>query len=68
MAAMPRRRWRPDDDVELLDRTGGPLVIYSAPGSDSEPAVDDRQLAVLLGGLSERLLECALATGPAGDR
>jgi hypothetical protein len=28
----------------------------------------DRKLAVLLGGLSERLLECALATGPAGNR
>jgi hypothetical protein len=31
-------------------------------------SVDDRRLAALLGGLSERLLECALATGPTGDR
>jgi hypothetical protein len=51
----------------------GELAIVSNSGTEATAtprwcSVDDRQLAVLLGGLSERLLECALSTGPAGDR
>ena len=51
----------------------GQLEIVSNSGTEATAiarwcSADDRQLAVLLGGLSERLLECALATGPAGDR
>jgi hypothetical protein len=51
----------------------GQLAIVSNSGTEATAiprwcSVDDGQLAVLLGGLSERLLECALATGPAGDR
>jgi hypothetical protein len=57
----------------IVGTTTGLLAIASNAGTDAtrfsrRGSVADRKLAVLGGGLGERLLQCALAAGLAGNR
>jgi hypothetical protein len=68
----------PDSERALMSEAiagaaRGQLAIVSNSGIEAIAilcwcSVEDRWLAVRLSGLSERLLECALGTGPASDR